>query len=239
MPLPSLINRKSGSPYSSTFRFSDISNRPFSSGLLASIPFTEATVGRLLTIRIRIRVLGESLMVVGWKFATYRSRSPSFSMSASVMDMLPALEPSPAFFVTSVNDSPVSFRNNLVPPPREFTSKSKSPSPSTSAKAAAVESCPAQPTLASFVISTNFQPPRLRYNLFSLSSPQKYKSHHPSLSISPAATPEPLSRFRLRMDRSLPKRFRKSIPVSADFRRLNPGAPKRGTSNLLAAHDLP
>ena len=152
--------------------------------------------------------------------------------------MLPALEPSPDFCVTSVNDNPVSLRNNLVPPPSEFTNKSKSPSPSTSAKAAAVESCPSQPTLASLVISTNFQPPRFRYNLFSLSSPQKYKSHHPSLSISPAATPEPLSRFLFRMDRSLSSRLRKSIPVESDSRRLNPGVPKDGTVNLAAAHEL-
>ena len=163
--------------------------------------------------------------------ATYKSRSPSVSMSASVMDMLPAVEARPDSAVISTNLKLPSLRKSLVPLPSAFTSRSRSASPSTSANAAAVESWPMHATPALPVMSSNVQFPLLRYSLFPLSSPQKYRSHHPSPSISPAATPDPLSRLRLRMDRSLSSWFANPIPDSTGGTRLNPVLPFCGTSS--------
>ena len=50
--------------------------------------------------------------------------------------------------VVSVKCPLPSFKNNLVPPPNAFTSRSRSPSPSTSANTAPVEVCPRHSTPA-------------------------------------------------------------------------------------------
>src|SRR5713226_4898803 len=112
-------------------------------------------------------------------------------MSASASEVLPHFRISPAS-VASVKRPLPSLRNSRVPPPSELTSKSKSPSPSTSAKTAPVECCPRQATPADAVTSSNRQLPKFRYSTFGPSAAQKYRSHQPSPSMSPAATPDPL-----------------------------------------------
>ena len=173
IPLPSLRNRKSGSPYSRMLRLFEISNRPVRCGSSVETPLTEMTTGRPLIMLTRMFVLGRSLIVLGWKFATYKSRSPSPSISANAIDMLPADEARPDSRVTSTNPAAPSLRNNRVPLPSAFTSRSRSSSPSTSTNAAAVESCPSQARPFDPVTSSNVQSPKFRYSLFPLSSPQK------------------------------------------------------------------
>src|SRR6266446_6066430 len=107
------------------------------------------------------------------------------------MEVAPNLRNNPES-VASVKCPLPSLRNSRVPPPSELTSRSKSPSPSTSAKTAPVECWPVQATPADAVTSSNRQLPRLRYNTFGPSAAQKYRSHQPSPSMSPAATPDPL-----------------------------------------------
>ena len=94
-------------------------------------------------------------------------------MSASVIDMLPSVDESPAASVPSVKCPVPSFTNSELGPPSAFTSRSRSPSPSTSANTAPVEKRPAAATPASAAISSNLQPPRLRQSSFGPSMPAR------------------------------------------------------------------
>src|SRR5688572_19807917 len=81
----------------------------------------------------------------------------------------------------------------LFVPKNELTNRSSKPSPFTSANVAPVEDRPSQATPAGPVTFLNFQFPKFRKNPLLPPRLQKYKSHKPSRSKSPAATPAPLT----------------------------------------------
>src|SRR5579859_6941042 len=111
----------------------------------------------------------------------------------------------------------------------ELIIKSRSPSPSISAKTAPVTSRLEQMIPDWLVISSNFQLPKLRYKRLPPASPLKKRSHQPSPSISPAATPEPLGRMVLVRERDSGSKFVNQMPVCWGDKSVKPGLPAAGT----------
>src|ERR1041385_6929095 len=109
--------------------------------------------------------------------------------------VLPERDANPASAVVSLNLPLPSLTKQCTPAPSVATSKSRSPSPSISAKIAPVEWRLAQDVPEPLVTSSKRQLPRFRYSRLVPLMAQKYKSHQPSPSKSPAATPEPFNRL--------------------------------------------
>src|SRR5262249_20056937 len=72
---------------------------------------------------------------------------------------------------------------------------------------------------------------RLRYKRFPLSIPQKYRSHQPSPSTSPAATPDPARRSWVLTPLSIERTLVKRIPEVVPGWRVNPSRPCFGTGS--------
>src|SRR5438067_4614144 len=190
------------------------------------------------TCRVK-RVFGSSPSAVGELLsATYRSRVPFPSTSPKAIVVAPYFHTSPRSVASSKRPFP-SFKNNRVPPPIELTSRSRSPSPSTSANTVPVEYCPAQRTPAWSVMSSKCQAPRFRYSRFPPSIPQKYKSHQPSESTSPAATPDPANRSWLLRPLSCERTLLNRIPELEPGTRVKPFRPSLGIDNAALRYPGP
>src|ERR1017187_1695412 len=83
-----------------------------------------------------------------------------------------------------------------------------------------MECCPGHATPALAVMSSKCQLPRLRYSTFVPSTEQKYRSHKPSPSTSPAATPLVINEW---LERKLTTGLEKVMPVWAGGIKVKPG----------------